>query len=427
MPTMGDAKDQSLSSPRAWLPPSVIAALLLATLAVMYLAGSVSPADHLKDFPIAVVNQDSGSPADSGAPVVGDQVVAGLRENLDSSKFDLRELTLPEARRQLGEGRLYGVIVLPENLTADLGALAEASVSDREAQRPVVQVLTNPLANTGSAAVVQAIAKSAMGDISHAIGSQLVENASKAAAARGTTISGAAEVALAEPLALSVEPFQDVPDGTGNGVSAFYYALLLTLAGFTGSLIVSSFVDARLGHAPQELGPIYHLGPAHPLNRFGTLLYKWAIMAGLAVVVSAVYVGIGSAAGMPIDHPWTLWLFGILAIVAVAAVVQAILAIFGSLGMVVNLLIFIVLAIPSAGATVAIEQTPVFFRFLSAFEPLRQLYLGTRSVLYFDADWDAGLGTAVGATALALAAGLVIGSLVTVLYDRRGLTRRTSD
>lgn len=427
MPITDDGTVQSLRSPRSWLPPSVIATLLLATLAVMYLAGSVSPADHLKDFPIAVVNQDSGPPPASGEPTVGDQIVAGFRENVDASEFDLRELTLSDAQQQLREGKLYGVIVLPGNLSTGVAALAQATVTDGDVKRPVVRVLTNPLANTGSTAVVQVIAGAAMNDMNHAIGGQLLSSATELAEARGTPISGAAKVALAEPLALSVGPFQEVPDGTGNGVSAFYYALLLTLAGFTGSLVVSSFVDARLGHTPQELGPIYRLGPAHPLNRFGTLLYKWAIMAGLAVVVSAVYVGVGSAVGMPIDHPWTLWIFGILAIVAVAVVVQAILAIFGSLGMVVNLLIFIVLAIPSAGATVAIEQTPVFFRFLSAFEPLRQIYLGTRSVLYFDARWDAGLGTAVGATVVALAAGLLLGTLVTVLYDRRGLTRRTSD
>ena len=415
----------SLRSPRAWLPPSLIATLLLATLAVMYLAGSVSPADHLRDFPIAVVNLDSGSPAASGEQAVGDQIVAGLRRNVDASKFDLRELTLSDARQELGQGKLYGAIVLPENLSMGVGALVKASVSAGEVQRPVVQVLTNPLANPGSAAVVQTIANAAMSEIDHAIGSQLLTSATAAASANGTTLSGAAKVALAEPITLSVGPFQSVPGGTGNGISAFYYALLLTLAGFTGSLIVSGFVDAHLGQSPQELGPIYRLGPAHPLNRFGTLLYKWAIMAGLAIIVSAAYVGVGSAAGMPIDHPWTLWLFGGLAIAAVAVVAQAILAIFGSLGMVVNLLIFIVLAIPSAGATVAIEQTPVFFRFLSAFEPLRQLYLGTRSVLYFDAKWNAGLAAAVGATVLAMAAGLLVGGLVTALYDRRGLTRRT--
>jgi YhgE/Pip-like protein len=402
----------------------MIATLLLTTLAVMYLAGSVSPTDHMDDFPIAVVNQDAGSPADSSEPV-GDQIVAGLRENLDASEFDLRELTLSEAREELRRGDLYGAIVLPEDLSAGVAALAQASVSDGEVQRPVVRVLTNPLANTGSAAIVQNVADAAMSDMSETIGSQLVTSATEGAAAKGTTISGAAKVALAEPLTLSVEPFEDVPDGTGNGISAFYYALLLTLAGFTGSLVVSSFVDAHLGHSPQEVGPIYRLGPAHPLSRFGTLLYKWAIMAGLAIVVSAAYLGVGSVVGMPIDHPWTLWLFGTLAIAAVAVVAQAVLAIFGNLGMVVNLLIFIVLAIPSAGATVALEQTPVFFQVLSAFEPMRQIYLGARSILYFDAQWDAGLGTAIGATLLAMAAGLLAGCLVTVLYDRRGLTRRT--
>ncbi len=87
--------------------------------------------------------------------------------------------------------------------------------------------------------------------------------------------------------------------------------------------------------------------------------------------------------------------------------------------------IFFVLALPSSGATVPLEALPSFYRFLSHFEPMRQLSDGVRSILYFDAQADAGLArgwTMIAAgTALALAAGLA----VTLLYDRKGLHRLT--
>ncbi|EUA91800.1 conserved transmembrane domain protein [Mycobacterium ulcerans str. Harvey] len=49
--------------------------------------------------------------------------------------------------------------------------------------------------------------------------------------------------------------YNPLPNGTGNGLSAFYYALLLLLAGFTGSIVVSTLVDSLLGYVPAEFGP----------------------------------------------------------------------------------------------------------------------------------------------------------------------------
>lgn len=113
-----------------------------------------------------------------------------------------------------------------------------------------------------------------------------------------------------------------------------------------------------------------------------------------------------------------------LAITAVAVVVQSVLALLGGLGMVVNLFLFIVLSVPSAGGTAPLEATPSVVRFLGTFEPLHQIYVGVRSVLYFGAVWDAGLGRAVTAAAAALVLGLGAGLLGTLAYDRKGLARR---
>lgn len=54
-------------------------------------------------------------------------------------------------------------------------------------------------------------------------------------------------------------------------------------------------------------------------------------------------------------------------------------------------LVFIGMAVPTAGATTPIEASPGFYRFLAEFEPLRQITGGIRSILYYDAQGDAGL------------------------------------
>ncbi|WOX24611.1 DUF3533 domain-containing protein [Streptomyces solicathayae] len=87
------------------------------------------------------------------------------------------------------------------------------------------------------------------------------------------------------------------------------------------------------------------------------------------------------------------------------------------------MLLLIGLAIPSAGATIPLQALPDFYRFLAEFEPFRQVVDGVRSILYFGARTDAGLGRAWITTALGFTGSLVLGLALTRLYDRRGLHR----
>jgi uncharacterized phage infection (PIP) family protein YhgE len=91
--------------------------------------------------------------------------------------------------------------------------------------------------------------------------------------------------------------------------------------------------------------------------------------------------------------------------------------------MVINLLVFIALGLPSAGGTIPVEALPSFFRWLSSFEPMHQVYLGARSLLYLDGTWDSGLGRSMVAAGIMVLIGLVIGLIGVGAYDRRNLTR----
>jgi hypothetical protein len=63
------------------------------------------------------------------------------------------------------------------------------------------------------------------------------------------------------------------------------------------------------------------------------------------------------------------------------------------------------------------------FHWLAWFEPMHQVYLGTRAILYFDVNFSAGLGRALVMTGVGLVIGLVLGAVVTQLYDRKGWLR----
>jgi uncharacterized phage infection (PIP) family protein YhgE len=286
--------------------------------------------------------------------------------------------------------------------------------------RPVLTISTNPRAGELGGSIAGLALGKAVEKINTEIGRQLTAEAQRTG---GAALPGGVALTLSHPIDIQVNDFEPLPNGTGNGLSAFYYALLLLLAGFTGSIIVSSLVDSMLGYIPAEMGPVYRFAQEVNISRFHTLLLKWAMMLILAVLTSAAYLGIATALGMPITHGWSLWLYGAFTIAAVGVTATSLIAVLGSMGLIVNLFIFVMLGLPSNGATIPLEAAPRVFSWLATFEPMHQVFLGTRALLYFDGRADAGLTHSLVMTSSGLVIGLLIGGIATRFYDRRGLRR----
>lgn len=413
---------------RIWAGPILVVTLLMALLSIMYLGYVVDPEKNLHDFPIALVNQDDGDIRD-GEPVnVGDQVTSALTGRIPADKIDLRVTGISEAQRLLANGEVYGAVILPSDLSKRLSILGAGGVVPGDIQQPVITVLTNPRTGTYATQIVQLVSRQALDQVNTEVGRQLIDTVDtelNSAPGATTELSGASRLMLAEPIEVLIEPYRPLPDGTGQGLSAFFYTLLVVLAGFTGAMIVHTMVDSALGFVPTEYGPFFVHRPTSSHSRFRTLLLKWGVIAVAAPVVSGVLLGVATLLDMPVDHAAALFLFGTSAIIAVGVTALSILAVFGSAGLLVNLILFIVLGLPSAGGTIPLEATPRYMAWLAAFEPMHQIYLGVRAILYFDAHGNPGLARGVWMSLAGLAIGLVLGAVVTMVYDRRGLERRS--
>ncbi|MCV7099164.1 YhgE/Pip domain-containing protein [Mycobacterium palustre] len=398
---------------RFWALPVVVTLALMSALCALYLGGILNPMTNLQHFPIAVVNEDAGP--------YGAQIADGLTSALDKNKFDVRVVSHGEARRQLDTAQVYGELVIPPTFSSNLRELGASAVTPGRVVRPSVTVSTNPRAGTLGASIAGQTLTQAMAVANGKAGQRLT--ADVAAQTGGAPLTGASALAIANPIDVKSAVYNALPNGTGNGLSAFYYALLLLLAGFTGSVVVSTLVDALLGYVPAEWGPVYRFAEQVKISRFQTLLLKWGIMALLALLTSAVYLAIADGLGMPIPLGWQLWAYGVFAIVAVGITSSSLLSVLGSMGLLVSMLIFVILGLPSAGATVPLEATPQFFRWLAEFEPMHQVFLGVRSLVYLGGRGDAGLSQALWLTAIGLVIGLLLGGIITHLYDRKGFHR----
>jgi uncharacterized phage infection (PIP) family protein YhgE len=396
--------------------PIVVTLAVLSALAAFYFGGILKPMSNLRHFPIAVVNEDAGP---NGA-----KVVKALQAEIDKNAFDLRVLSHDNAKRQLNTGQIYGAAVIPPNFSSKLQAYKNALAKGR-VDRPVLIVSTNPRAGTLGAGIAGGALTRAITVVDRVVGRQLSEEVVRQA--HGTPVAGVVMLMVSSPIEVKSVVHNPLPNGTGEGLSAFYYALLLLLAGFIGSFVVSLLVDSMLGLVPAEFGPVSRFAEQVKTSRFRALLIKWALMVVLALLTSGVYVLVAGRLGMPIDHWPLLLLFGAFAIAAVGITSTSLIAALGSLGLLVSMFVFVILGLPSAGETVPLQATPSIFGWLAKFEPMHQVYLGARALLYFDGQADAGLSQGVELTAIGLVIGLLLGAIVTRIYDRRGNDRIPSE
>lgn len=404
---------KELRKVRFWVAPIVITLALMSALAALYLGGILNPMTNLRHFPLAVVNEDAGP--------TGKQIVDGLVAGLDHNKFDVRVVSRDEAKQLLDRAQVYGSAVIPPTFSSKLRDYGASAVQPTRADRPTITISTNPRAGTLGSSIASQTLTQAMAVANTKVGERLT--ADVAAQIGGAPLTGASALGLANPVDVKTTVYNPLPNGTGNGLSTFYYSLLLLLAGFTGSIVVSTLVDSMLGYVPAEFGPVYRFAEQVKISRFRTLLVKWALMTVLALITSAVYLAIAHGLGMPIPLGWELWLYGVFAIIAVGVTSSSLIAVLGSMGLLFSMLIFVILGLPSAGATVPLEAVPPFFRWLAVFEPMHQVFMGVRSLLYLDGRADTGLFQALTMTSIGLVIGLLLGGIITHLYDRKGFHR----
>jgi YhgE/Pip-like protein len=410
-----------LKVPSLWVAPLVTASVLIFLISIIYLGSIVNPTSHLHHLPVALVDQDRGLVIDGSHVDLGKEVASAMTGSAELSRLlTLNPETLAQAEGQMNLGKLYATVVVPSGFTASvLTATKPATQIEATAPGPEIELLTNQRLGGVGVSLASGAIGAAVPKISSKLAEQVITDDHLSAPS-----SSAARSQLSSFVTLTEVTYRPLPDNGGLGLSAFYIALLTIMCGFLAGTIVNTSVDVSLGYASTELGARWKQRRPVAISRVQTLLTKWAVAAVLAPLLTALLL----LAGVGILHAYAphvllLWLYASFAAAVVAEGTLFFLAWLGSLGQIVAMLVFIYLSLASSGGTVPVQAVPSFYRFVSNFEPLRQVLGGVRAIIYFNAVGDAGLDHAWLMTAVGFVIWLVLGLVITYSYDKRGLDR----
>jgi YhgE/Pip-like protein len=394
----------------------VITGVLALLFAVFYVGANIDPVGHMTRLPVGLVNADEGA----GQVNLGKRITESVRKSTaGGDRIDWKVMGEKEMKEELGEGKLYGALVVPADFTSSVIALTGTTATGTPT-RPTLTVITNQSAGSVGSGLARTATSQAAEHASLQVGKELTARIGPAQA----KLPAAARVLLADPAAVTVEDGHPLDAHSGLGLTAFYYALVLVVCGMLSANVISGQVDHALGYTHNDMGPLRLHRPLIRATRVQTLAISSTLMAALSLLMGTlVMVGAIGVMGMDASHLPLLWLYSVAAIAVSGIGALTLLAVFGTPGMLVVTLVFIGMAVPTAGATTPIEALPGFYRFLAEFEPLRQITGGVRSILYYDAQGDAGLTRAWGMMAAGLAAAALFGFGVLRWYDRKGLHR----
>lgn len=407
-----------------WILPLMLGSILVVVITAFYIGSVVNPLGNLHGLPVAVVNSDHGATAGHRTVDIGAQVQSGLSHARPvTDKLALTNTTLAAAERSMQRDGYYATVVIPPDFTASLLSLYGVKTTGPAPGRPEITILTNNRAGTQGVGLATGVLEPALAAASRQIGREL------SAAVPADTPSSVPRAFLADPITVTDIQYRPLPSHNALGLSAFYIALLTLMCGFLGGIVVNTSVDSALGYATTEIGPRWRQRRPVPISRWQTVLLKWVIAAVLTALTTALMLVV--AAGilrMDAPHAGLLWLFAWLCAASVAAGTLALFAALGtSFGQLLAIVLFVYAGLASAGGTVPLQALPAILRWLGQIEPLRQVLAGTRSILYFGAQADAGLTRGVVLASAGLVFWLIVGTITTRWYDRQGLHRISPD
>ncbi len=398
-----------LGSSKAWAP--LLAVVILAFFYFLVNFGAArSPVENTRDLPVAIVDEDAG--ADSGGKHVdlGGEVVEGATtsEQIGDKVKWTRISSRQEALRGISEGRYYGALVIPRDYSRSVAELlGDPTRGDAAPAR--IEILANPSAGPFASRTVDEILAGIVQSASRATS----ERITGVLAARGAQVSPQRAAVLGEPVVAKLTEAQPTGENSGRGLMPFYLVFTALILGFIGANAIygglTAMVEALAAHGQRAPSQVRLIFAATVLGLVLALL-----LGAVEALVAFGFYGVHHEAG-------AFYTFLFLALVAAVSLFLALvlLAALGPRGgILTGSLLIISVGLATSGGTTPVQNLPTFFRALSGVLPFEYMTQGTRALLFYGGQLDAGLGDAVQVLLTYLVGAMLLGGSISLARDR---------
>lgn len=363
-----------------WRPIWIVALLMLAMVSV-YLPVFKGAEQNLTDFPLIIVNEDK----DFSEQIDGKKVFATLPQTQDEHSLKwMTETSEKKARQAIKENKANGALIIPANYTSQINKIHDALLSGKKVPKAVeVKILLNEgggqLTTSIAPSILKSLVAAASADISAEFKQELIEANKK--------VSPQATYLLDQPILSTTSNVLGLPGDLNKGMTPFIMVLMASITGFMGTQMINGYIS-KISEKMRERG----LALRHSTVQLTEMLLGVILMVVTSSALMIVVFGFFSSTHS--ISVWPIWLFMILGTLTMYFLFKMLGLFFGNWGILVMFPLNI-LGIFGSGGAVPLTGLPVFHRFISTVLPTRYIEDGMKSLLYFNGNLEAGLGTAL--------------------------------
>lgn len=382
-----------------WTPVWIVAILMLCMISI-YLPVFGGPSQRLTNFPLILVDEDTGITSFTTAKDIGNSLI----QTQDGHTFNWRVVSSKEAAiNELKNNQAFGALIIPANYSQGISELHEALMSGKTEGKAVqLEVLINEGGGQMTTAIatkaLEAVATAASTDISHHLKEDLITN--------NILLSPKVSSLVDTPIQYKLINVLGLPENSNKGMTPFMLVLITSITGLMGVNMINGYtknIATKLRSKDNLLTDTKVL--------VTELLLGVILAVSVAFILQLVIFGFFRSSHS--TSIWWIFLFTFFCSMTLFFQFKIVGLLFGKWGILVMFPLNIMGVFASGGA-VPVTSLPVIHRFFSTVLPTRYMVDGMRALLYYNGKWQAGLSTAIMLISVFFL--IFLGSCVAVAY-----------
>lgn len=363
-----------------WTPIWMIAFLMLCMISI-YLPVFGGPSQRLTNFPLIIVDEDTGTSSFKTAKEIGEQLI----QTQNGHTFNWRIVPNKEAAiKELKDNQAYGALIIPANYSDGITELHNALMTGKTEGKPIMlEILINEGGGLSTTAIatnaLKSVATVASTDISRHLKEELLKN--------NILLSPNIAFLMDAPIQYTMTNVLGLPENSNKGMTPFMLVLITSITGLMGVNMISGYIK----NITEKLR-------SKDLLLTETKVLVTELLLGVILAASVAFVlQIAIFGFFRSSHSTSIlfiFLFTFFCCMTLFFQFKIVGLLFGKWGMLVMFPLNIMGVFASGGA-VPVTSLPLIHRFFSTVLPTRYMVDGMRALLYYNGNLQAGLGIAL--------------------------------